>query len=218
MLQLYLDTAIRTEAEPLLKAGLFRGLTTNPLLLHRAALNTADLPDLYDWATSAGAQEVFLQAWGQDDEALIKCAENLRAIGPNVVVKLPVTREGVRAAVSLVRHGHPVLLTAVYNAQQALLGAAAGAHYVAPYLGRMHDAGRQAPAEIIAMQRALRAVGSQTKILVASLRSLRDLVALAQEGLSRFALSPTVSQDFFAEPLTEEIVQAFDRVTREMEG
>src|SRR6266498_3128522 len=178
MLQLYLDTAIRTEAEPLLKAGLFRGLTTNPLLLRRAALKTADLPDLYDWATSAGAQE----------------------------------------AVILVRHGHPVLLTAVYNAQQALLGAAAGAHYVAPYLGRMNDAGRRARAEIIAMQRALRAVGSQTKILVASLRSLSDLVALAQEGLSCFALSPAVSQDFFAEPLTDEIVQAFDRATREMEG
>jgi transaldolase len=107
-----------------------------------------------------------------------------------------------------------VLLTAVYNESQAMLGAAAGVAYIAPYLGRMKDAGRPAHAEIAGMARALRGVCSGTKIVVASVRGPDDVVQLAQQGIECFALPPAVAREFFTEPLTDAAVEDFDLAMR----
>ena len=218
MLNLYVDSALRADAEPLLALGIFRGITTNPVLLDRAGLREERLRDFYRWATAAGADEVFFQAWGETDLELIRCARRLLDIGPQVVVKLVASRAGVYASATLARGGAPVLLTAVYNAQQALLAAAAGVAYVAPYLGRMSDAGRPAHDEIAGMARALRGVRSETRILVASVRTPADVVRLAQEGIDGFALSPAVAHDFFTEPLTDAAIDDFDRAARRVTG
>lgn len=216
MLRLYVDTASRDAAEPLLATGLFQGLTTNPTLLERNALRVADLPELYSWATAAGAREVFFQAWGDGVDELLACAQSLGEIGPRVVVKVPASRAGASAAARLAPGGTPVLLTAVYNAAQGLVAAAAGAQYVAPYLGRMDDVGKDGTAEVVAMHRALSAVGSPTNVLVASVRSLDTVVALAQQGVGCFALAPRVAEQLFREPLTAEAVEAFDAAARQV--
>lgn len=218
MLRLHIDSATREDAEPLLATGLFHGLTTNPTLLRRASLREGDLPAVYGWATAAGAQEVFLQAWGDDVDTIVSCGERLAAIGPAVVVKVPVSRSGATAAARLAALGHRVLVTAVYNAAQAVLAAAARAHSVAPYLGRMDDAGRDGIQEILAMQRALAAVGSTTRVLVASIRDLAAVVTLAQAGVADFALSPAVARTFFDEPLTTAAVEVFEAAARELAG
>jgi TalC/MipB family fructose-6-phosphate aldolase len=210
MLRLYVDSANRDAAEPLLATGIFLGLATNPTLLEKESLGPTDLDTIYAWASAAGAREVFFQAWGGGGNALVDCGLKLREIGPNVTVKVPATRAGVSAAAQLARLGHPVLLTAVYNAAQGLVAAAAGARYVAPYLGRMGDAGRDGMAEVVAMQRALTAVGADTEILVASVRSIESVVQLAQEGVSCFALAPSVAVELFADPLTDEAAEVFE--------
>ena len=214
MLSLYVDTAVREDAERLLGLGIFRGLTTNPLLLRRAGLGEDDLPELYRWVVDQDLQEVFFQAWGSDAEQLTEVGRRLARLGDRVVVKLPTTLEGVTAASRLRADGIPVLMTAVYSAPQALVAAAAGATYVAPYLGRMGDAGRPAHAEVTAMHTALSAVSSSTRLLVASLRSPTDVLLLAQEGVSCFALPPAVATAFFADPLTQAAVEAFERAAR----
>jgi transaldolase len=214
VLSMYIDSAVREDVEPLLRSGIYRGVTTNPVLLQRAGLRTRDLKEFYEWATAAGAEEVFFQAWGEDERELTACGEQLLAIGSRVVVKIAANQPGVRTAAALSGSGFPVLLTAVYNAPQAMLAAAAKVTYVAPYLGRMGDAGRPAHAEVVSMARALRGVGSPTKLLVASVRSPGDVVQLAQEGISCFALSPAVARAFFAESLTDEAVQTFERASR----
>jgi transaldolase len=216
MLRLYIDTADREAAEPLLATGLFHGLTTNPTLLHRQSLRSGNLPELYGWATAAGAREVFFQAWGDDADDILRSAKALQDIGPDVVVKVPASLPGVSAAMRLVAQGHPVLLTAVYNAAQGLVAAAAGARYVAPYLGRMDDTGKDGTAEVLAMHRAITAVGSETKVLVASIRDLDIVVALAQQGVSCFALAPGVAQHLFDEPLTAEAVEVFETAARQV--
>jgi TalC/MipB family fructose-6-phosphate aldolase len=210
MLRLYVDSAYREAAEPLLATGIFTGLATNPTLLDKESLGPADLDTIYAWATAAGAREVFFQAWGGSVNALVDCGLKLCEIGPNVTVKIPATRAGVSATAQLTRLGHQVLLTAVYNAAQGLVAAAAGARYVAPYLGRMGDAGRDGVAEVVAMQRALTAVGAGTEILVASVRSIASIVQLTQEGVSCFALAPSVAEELFADPLTDEAAAVFE--------
>jgi TalC/MipB family fructose-6-phosphate aldolase len=211
-LRLYADTAVREDAARLLELGIFRGLTTNPLLLARAGLGADDLPGVVEWAVGLGAEEVFCQAWGTTAADLVARGEQLHALAPDVVaVKVPATRAGTGAAAVLAGRGIPVLLTAVYSAPQAVLAAAAGCTYLAPYLGRMSDAGRPAHEETIGMHRLLTAVGATTRLLVASIRTPADVVLLAKEGIGCFALQPPVAEAFFADPLTRAATEEFER-------
>lgn len=214
MLSLYVDTAIREDAAPLLDLGIFRGVTTNPLLLQRAGLSAADLPDLVKWVLAQGVKEVFCQAWGDSAADLVTSGEKLHGYDPKVVVKVAATRAGTQAAATLTRSGIPVLLTAVYSAPQAVLAASAGCSYIAPYLGRMGDAGRPAYQEVLAMHRLLTAIGAPTKVLVASLRNPNDVVMLAQEGVECFALPAAVAAAFFTDPLTLAAAEAFEQAAR----
>ena len=214
-MKLYLDTADRTAAESLLATGLFAGVTTNPTILQRASKGVADLGDIYRWAIAAGAREVFFQAWGTEAATLIERGQWLRDLGQEVVVKFVATREGATACAALAREGVPTLLTAIYDPGQVIVAAAAGATYIAPYLGRLNDAGRQGIAEVIAMHEVLVATGSSTKVLLASIRSVPDMVALARQGVDCFTMAPAVAEQFFTDPTTAEAARTFEDAVRE---
>jgi TalC/MipB family fructose-6-phosphate aldolase len=213
--RLYLDTADRTAAESLLATGLFAGVTTNPTILQRASKGVADLRDIYRWAIDAGAREVFFQAWGEDSATLIKRGQQLRDLGREVVVKFVATRAGSTACAALAARGVPTLLTAIYDPGQAMIAAAAGATYIAPYLGRLNDAGRPGIAEVVAMHEVLVATGSTTKVLLASIRSVPDMVAVARHGVDCFTMAPTVAEQFFTDPTTAEAARTFEEAVRE---
>lgn len=211
-MRLYLDTADRAAAESLLSTGLFAGVTTNPTILKRAAQSVADIPKIYRWAKGAGAREVFFQAWGQDVATLIERGLRLRALGEDVVVKLVASRAGSAACAALAARQVPTLLTAVYTPAQALVAAAAGATYVAPYLGKLQDAGRDGLAEVQTMQEVLAATGSPTKVLLASIRDTSSMVALARVGVDCFTMAPAVAEELFTDELTAEAVRTFEDV------
>jgi TalC/MipB family fructose-6-phosphate aldolase len=212
--RLYLDTADRSTAEDLLHTGLFAGLTTNPTILQRSGLGVAHAPQIYEWAVAAGAREVFFQAWGEDPDILVERGERLRELGPEVVVKVPASRAGAAACARLAAHDVPTLLTAVYAPGQVLVAAAAGATYIAPYLGRLNDAGRDGIAEVTTMQEILAATGSSTRILLASIRDVASMVALARRGVDCFTIGPPVVEAFFTEQLTAAAVAEFEDAVR----
>lgn len=214
-MRLYLDTADRGAAESLLATGLFAGVTTNPTILKRASKGVGDLREIYRWATAAGASEVFLQAWGEDSATLIERGQRLRDLGREVVIKFVATRAGSTACAALAARGIPTLLTAIYDPGQAIVAAAAGATYIAPYLGRLNDAGRQGIAEVVAMHEVLVATGSTTKVLLASIRSVPDMVALARHGVDCFTMAPEVAEQFFSDPTTAEAARTFEDAVRE---
>ena len=209
-MDLYLDTADQTAAEPLLATGLFTGVTTNPTILQRASLGVADIPEIYRWATGSGAREVFFQAWGTDTATLVERGQRLRDIGPDVVVKLAASRAGSAACAELAARGIPTLLTAVYTPSQAIVAAAARATYIAPYLGKLQDAGRNAMGDVTAMHELLVATGSQTKVLLASIRDVAAIVAFAREGVSNFTVGPTIAVQLFKDELTADAVRIFE--------
>ncbi len=214
-MRLYLDTADRAAAEGLLATGLFAGVTTNPTILRRASRGVADIAEIYRWARDAGAREVFFQAWGKDPGTLVKRGAELRELGEEVVVKLVASRAGAAACAALAADGVPTLLTAVYNPAQAVVGAAAGATYIAPYLGQLQEAGRDAVGDVAVMQDVLRATGSSTKILLASVRDVQSVVQLARCGVDHFTLGPAVAEQLFAEELTARAAQMFEDAVRE---
>lgn len=209
-MRLYLDTADRAAAEELLATGLFAGLTTNPTILRRSSLGVDSLPEIYAWATAAGAAEVFLQAWGEDSGTLLDRGLRLRDLGDEVVVKLVASRAGTTACGQLAARGVPTLLTAVYDPAQAVVAAAARATYIAPYLGRLDDAGRDGLAEVTAMHEVLTATRSSTRVLMASVREPSVVVTMARRGVDHFTFSPDVAGRFFSDELTAAAVQEFE--------
>lgn len=212
-LQLLLDTADEQAWRQWLPSGLFRGVTTNPTLLRRAGCpcTLPELQRLAERAFSLGAQELHLQTWGADVESASACGLALGAIDPaRVLVKVPLTRDGAETARQLIEAGLAVTFTACYEAHQVLIAAALGARYVAPYLGRISDSGRDGHAELIAMQRCLDGLGSSTRLLVASLRRPDDLTRLAAAGMGTFTISPDLAAALFASEATAAAAAQFE--------
>lgn len=209
-MHLYLDTADRAAAEPLLATGLFAGLTTNPTILQRSEKGVADIEDIHRWARAAGAHEIFFQAWGEDTATLVERGLRLSELGPDVVVKLVVSKAGAAACAELSSRGIRTLLTAVYHPGQAMVAAAAGATYIAPYLGRLADAGRDGIGDVVAMHEVLTATGSRTRVLLASIRDVDSMVTLARHGITHFTMGPAVAEQFFTDELTASAAQAFE--------
>lgn len=214
-MHLYIDTADREAAEALLATRLFTGITTNPTILQRASRGVADIPDIYRWATSAGAREVFFQAWGTDTSTLVERGRALRRLGAEVVVKLVASRSGTAACARLSAEGVPTLLTAVYDPGQAIAAAAAGATYIAPYLRRLTAAGRDGVADVLTMHELLTATGSDTRVLLASIPDVASMVTLARRGVDHFTLAPAVAEQLFADELTAEAEETFEQAVRE---
>ena len=212
-LRLYLDTAEVAEWEHWLPTGLFYGVTCNPLLLERAGIKCE--PDtliaLAQKAFEMGVSEVHLQAWGDTPEALVAVGQTLGSADSRILVKLPATKAGTTAAKVLIESGIPVTLTAVYAVHQVLIAAAIGASYVAPYLGRITDSGRDGRADVGAMQRSLYGVRSETRLLVASIRDVDDLSALAVQGVDTFTFSEAIAQALFDVPATLAATADFER-------
>jgi transaldolase len=209
-LRLFLDTADPEAWEQWLPSGLFHGVTTNPTLLRRAGqpCTLASLQALSARALELGARELHLQAWGD----LAGCGAALAAIAPGRIwVKLPITRSGAEAARQLMASGVPITFTACYEPAQVLLAAALGADYLAPYLGRISDLGRDGQAELIRMQRCVDGLASPLRLLVASLRQPDDLARLAAEGLNTFTISPLIAEALFSCGATEEAAVQFER-------
>lgn len=212
-LRFYVDSAKVEEVSGVLADALVHGVTTNPTILERADRSVRDLPELYARWEAEGAQEIFFQTWGDSTKSMLSNAERIVSLGSRVVVKVTATREGFAAATALVAAETTVLVTAVYSQAQALMAATIGARYIAPYLGRMNDAGRDGVAEIGAM-RALVA-GSGTDVLAASLRTPNDIVALAVRGVPFFTAAPSVIlaalQDDVSDSSAEEFEAAVGR-------
>lgn len=146
-----------------------------------------------------------LQAWGGTKDALIQTGGAIAALDAGkdrIVVKLPLTAAGISAARVLGNDGARICMTACYNKEQVFVAAGLGAEYVAPYLGRIGDSGRDGVSECAQMQQLVKGLGSSTRVLVASLRQSSQLSKLAIQGCDTFTFSPSIASQLLDEPLT----------------
>lgn len=206
-MKLYLDTADLEAARPLLRTGLFAGVTTNPLILDRAGLDQSHVPRLVGELTEAGARRVFVQTTRSTVDDLVAEGRKIATLGEHVVAKVPATRAGFAATRRLSDAGVPVLVTVVYHARQALLAQAAGVWGIAPYVGRMTDAGRDGLAQVRAMQQIL--ADSDVRVLAASIRSTDVVCDLAALGIHSVTVSTPVADELFEDELTTQAVEEF---------
>jgi len=211
---MFLDSASEEEWAKWLPSGIFTGVTTNPIILERDGreCNLAALTDLAKQALEYDAvQEFQVQTWGASSDEMWKNGIALAKYDPDViVVKVPCTFEGIKAANALVADGIRVTLTAAYASHQAVLAAAVGANYCAPYLGRMNDAGRDGFGTIVEMQKTVDKLDSDMRILVASVRNVGDIAKLAAQGCDTFTISAKIAEDMFADVLTTQAAVDFE--------
>jgi transaldolase len=157
--------------------------------MKRAGMGFEALPDFLRRVGDLCARRVHVQVRHPDVEGMLADAERYRGLGGSaeVVVKIPATREGFAAAAQLAERGVAVTMTAVYEPEQVVWSVMVGATYAAPYMGRMGDAGRDAPAEIGIMQRLLElyrgVAGGDLRLIVASVRSRHAFLQLLDIGV-----------------------------------
>lgn len=208
-MRLYLDSADEAAVCDLLGVGIFTGVTTNPTLMEQSGLRYEQVPSFYSAVVDAGASEVFFQAAGGTSAAFEAHGRELASVGARVVVKVPATRAGLSAAAQLAGSGVAVLVTAVYTVAQAVAAGRLGARYIAPYVGRMTDAGRDGIAVVADMQRALR--GSGTEVLAASIRTVDVIDALAVAGIDTVSIGPAVAASMLSDESTDSAARTFER-------
>ncbi|MEO6854806.1 MAG: transaldolase family protein, partial [Rhodoferax sp.] len=154
---LYLDSADLADLKTCLPHPAVHGITTNPTLLRRAGVTRDKLPELLHNAIKLGAKQVQAQVHAADTDGILADAQALvRQFNPGqLVIKIPATRDGLRAGAELSEAGTPVTYTAVYAPEQAHFAGQLGAAYAAPYLGRLEDSGVDGLALIGQMQSLL---------------------------------------------------------------
>ncbi len=214
-LHLLLDSANPITWNQLLPTLIFDGITTNPTLFKQAnqPCNHSHIRLLAQKAKALGCKELHLQAWGENAKELLDCGlelASLKDLGLNIHVKIPVTQTGATAAGELIKQSISVTFTACYEVKQVLIAEALGASYIATYLGRINDQGKDGLAEVLAMHKALKGIESNCKLLVASIRESNQLNYLASHGISNFTINKSIAEKLFQVEATNKASEIFN--------
>ncbi|MCL5622140.1 fructose-6-phosphate aldolase, partial [Escherichia coli] len=172
-MELYLDTSDVVAVKALSRIFPLAGVTTNPSII-AAGKKPLDvvLPQLHE--AMGGQGRLFAQVMATTAEGMVNDARKLRSIIADIVVKVPVTAEGLAAIKMLKAEGIPTLGTAVYGAAQGLLSALAGAEYVAPYVNRIDAQGGSGIQAVTDLHQLLKMHAPQAKVLAASFKTPRQ--------------------------------------------
>ena len=205
-MQLFLDTTDVAILRRLALTGLVDGVTTNPTLIAKSGRPMleviAEICEVVKGPVSA-------EAVATDAPTMVQEGEKLAGIAPNVVVKLPLTWEGLKATRVLSDQGIMTNVTLCFSAMQALLAAKAGATFVSPFIGRLDDHG----ADGMDLIREIRAVFDtydyDTEVLAASIRSASHVKEAALTGADAATIPPSVFEDLVKHPLTDRGLEAF---------
>ncbi|MFZ1680712.1 MAG: fructose-6-phosphate aldolase [Rhizobiaceae bacterium] len=205
-MQFFVDTADVKEIRELNEAGLVDGVTTNPSLILKSGRDifevTREICAMVDGPVSAevAAMEV---------DGMMREAEVLARIAPNVCIKLPLTLEGLKACRRLVADGHKTNVTLCFSANQALLAAKAGATYVSPFVGRIDDTGSDGMALISEIRAIYDTYGFSTRILAASIRTVNHVRESAMIGADVATVPPAILRQLVRHPLTDKGIEMF---------
>jgi transaldolase len=199
-MKLFLDTASIEEIRTVAAWGVLGGVTTNPSLVAKEAED----PDAV-WKTILAEVEgdVSLEVTASGVEAMQEQGRSLAQMGPNAVVKLPMTPDGLGATATLSAEGIRVNVTLVFSAAQAILAAEAGAYCVSPFLGRLDDVGSDGMGVLRAICDLYAVQGYQSKVLAASLRHPMHVVEAALAGADIATMPFKVFTELVKHPLTD---------------
>ncbi|KAG2480777.1 MAG: fructose-6-phosphate aldolase [Thaumarchaeota archaeon] len=205
-MKIFLDTANLESIKMYNEMGLLDGITTNPSLLSKEG---GDPQKTMEEICRIIKGDVSLEVISTEYAGMIDDAHRLRKYGDNVVVKCPMTADGLKACKSLSAEGIPVNVTLVFSPNQALLAAKAGAKYVSPFIGRLDDVGKDGMQLIEEIKEIFENYEFETQILVASIRHPIHVVDAAKIGADVVTLPPEVLGKMLKHPLTDKGLKNF---------
>ncbi len=205
-MKLFLDTANLDEIKRGVEWGVIDGVTTNPSLIAKEGRpieeQVAKIAEIVDGDISA-------EVVSTTADEMLREARGLAKIHRNIVVKLPLTRDGIKATSTLSKEGIRVNVTLCFTPGQALLAAKAGAYIISPFVGRLDDIGTEGMNLIRDIVTIYRNYGFHTQILAASLRSPLHVVEAAKAGANIGTLPFKVLDMLFNHPLTDKGLDQF---------
>lgn len=199
-MQFFLDTADIQEIEQAVAWGILDGVTTNPSLVAKTGRRFDDVKrDIL--ALVKGP--VSLEVTATDVEGMMREARALAAEGPQVIVKIPLTENGIAAVVQCRELGIRTNVTLCFSANQALLAAKAGATYISPFVGRLDDIGHNGMQLVEEILDVYTNYGFETQVLAASLRHPLHVLEAARLGAHVGTMPFSTMQQLFKHPMTD---------------
>lgn len=212
-MKLFIDTASLEDIEEIASWGVLSGVTTNPTLLGQVE---GDEDDIYRRICELVDGPVSAEVVADDVPTMISEGTRLAAIHPNIVVKLPTSKEGLSATSALAREGIRVNMTLCFTANQAILAASAGAAFVSPFIGRYDDINEDGLGHLAEIVEAFAASDFDTEVLAASVRTPVHVMEAARMGADIATIPPKVFHQMLSHPLTTAGIEKFneDHATR----
>ncbi|PKR77724.1 fructose-6-phosphate aldolase [Halalkalibacillus sediminis] len=206
-MKFFIDTANIDEIKEANALGILAGVTTNPSLVAKEGVDFHDrLREITQEVTEGS---VSAEVVSDDAEGMLREAEELVKIAPNITIKLPMTLEGLKACKALTDQGVKTNVTLVFSANQALLAARAGATYVSPFLGRLDDMGQNGMNLIAEIAEIFDRHAIESQIIAASVRHPMHVTEAALNGAHIATIPLKVIQQLVKHPLTDAGIEKF---------
>ncbi|MFH1398280.1 MAG: fructose-6-phosphate aldolase [Candidatus Omnitrophota bacterium] len=205
-MKIFIDTASIKEIKEAASLGLIDGVTTNPTLVAR---ENRPAKELLKEICSLIAGPVSAEVISQESSAMVEEALGLVKIAGNIVVKIPLIKEGLKAVKILSKEGIKTNVTLCFSPSQALLAAKAGADYVSPFIGRLDDISQRGMDLIVDIKQIYSNYNFKTEIIVASIRNPMHVADAAKIGADIVTCPFAVIEQLIRHPLTDIGVQKF---------
>ncbi len=205
-MKFFLDTAFVEEIREVAGWGILDGVTTNPTLVAKTGRKYREV---LEEICSIVEGPVSAEVLSLDYEGMVKEARELAKIAPNIAVKIPMTKEGLKAVKTLSGEGIKTNVTLVFSPSQALLAAKAGATFVSPFVGRLDDISHDGMQLIEDVVEIFANYGFATEVIVASVRHPRHVVEAAKMGAHIATVPFKVMEQLLKHPLTDIGIERF---------
>ena len=205
-MRLFIDTANTEHIRLANDLGVICGVTTNPSLI---AKEGRDFVEVVKEITEIVDGPISAEVISMDAEGMLKEADELVKIHENIVIKIPMCAEGLKAASKMAKKGIKTNVTLIFSAQQALLAARAGATYVSPFVGRLDDVGAHGVELLSEIAEIFAIHNIDTQIIAASIRTPKDIVLAAQAGCDIATVPFNTLMKSIEHPLTTQGIERF---------
>ncbi len=207
-MEIFLDTADVSEISTRWSTGLIDGVTTNPTLIRKSGRNHEEV---YQEIKDIGLRDISMEVIGTDANMISEGKRLYKKFGKCATIKVPCTRDGLKACAALSVDGIKVNVTLIFSAAQAILAAKAGATYISPFVGRVEDNSFDGVALVKEIASLYREQLVRTKVLAASLRDAHSVAKCFEYGADIVTMPTTVFDKMYNHILTDKGLDLFDK-------
>lgn len=205
-MEFFIDTANIEDIRLANELGILSGVTTNPSLVAKEGVSFHDrLKEITQEVSGSVSAEVI----AEDAECMIEEGKELAKIAPNITVKVPMTLEGLKAVKIFTELDITTNVTLIFNPNQALLAARAGATYVSPFIGRLDDIGQEGMNLVYSIAQIFESHNINTKIIAASIRNPVHVTDAALNGAHIATIPYKILEQLIKHPLTDQGIEQF---------